>query len=193
MRKPLPILGALAALSGVSFLLAAVLSMVSYSLDMQRHSVALSPRFHVGFFDGRAWFYSHEWPYTGSTIHISDGDRVTYGGSVGHRINPTASWRLGDYGKFRETYVGDAREVVGRDTGSDFPGIYYRAFDWVGHEPLWTLRISLLYPLLLLAGIPALWASRWLRLKYKERIGDTGRFSLFAFLRACFGATRGER
>jgi hypothetical protein len=194
MRRPLPILGVAAALSGMGFVVVAVVSVFSNHLDMQKHGIAFTQRFHVGFLDGGAWFYSHNWPYAGSTIHISDGDRVTYDRSVGHRAKPDLSWRVGEYGTTREVYVGDVRELVGRDTASDFPGIYYRRFHWVGHQPLWTLRVSLWYALLLLAGLPALWTSRWLHSKNNERTAvDAGRTSLLAFLHQRPSATHRER
>ena len=44
---------------------------VSHHLDPRRHGIAVTSRFHVGFFDGGVWFYSDQWPYRGSIIQVN--------------------------------------------------------------------------------------------------------------------------
>ena len=57
-----------AAASGTACVALVLALLVSYRLDVRRHGLALSPRFHVGIFEGSFWFYSHQWPYRGSIL-----------------------------------------------------------------------------------------------------------------------------
>lgn len=52
-----------------------------------------------------------------------------------------------------------------RTTGFDFPGVYYRFIRLsLNPEPLWTLRLSLAYPVILSLVLPLLWLRRlWRR------------------------------
>lgn len=62
-----------------------------------------------------------------------------------------------------------------RSKGFDLPGVYYRHFRFpLEPEPLWTLRLSLDYPLLISAIFPLLWLNQvqWGRRKRAE--GDGG-------------------
>jgi hypothetical protein len=99
----------------------AIALFVSYRLDMQRHGVAITPRFHLGLFDGGAWFYGDEWPYRGSIIQI------------------------------------DGQPPVSQKSGLDFPGVYYRYFFRSSAHTTWSLMVSLWYPIVLFAILPALW------------------------------------
>src|SRR6266496_317564 len=47
---------------------------------------------------------------------------------------------------------------ISRKSGLDFPGVYYRYFRFPAHTT-WSLMLSLWYPIVLLAILPALWIS----------------------------------
>lgn len=60
----------LAVASSIGCFLLTVVLLVSYRLDMTKHGLAVTPTFHVGFFEGGVWFYSDYWPYHGDIIAI---------------------------------------------------------------------------------------------------------------------------
>ncbi|SRR5258706_11530809 len=100
--------------------LALVALLISHHLDVRRHGVAVTSRFHVGFFDGGVWFYSDQWPYRGSIIQV------------------------------------DGQPPLLRQASFDFSGIYYRFFRFPA-DSTWSLMVSLWYPVLLSAILPAFW------------------------------------
>ncbi|HTL17035.1 MAG TPA: hypothetical protein VL793_07350 [Patescibacteria group bacterium] len=62
-----------------------------------------------------------------------------------------------------------------RKKGFDLPGVYYRHFRFpLEPEPLWTLRLSLDYPLVVSAIFPLLWLNQVLRARRKRAEGDGG-------------------
>jgi hypothetical protein len=92
-------------------------------------------------------------PYPGGYANARD-----FGGWYWEPEGPGFGWR---------TWVGERGEIVGKDTGGDFPGIYYRHFEWLDDRPIWTLMVSLWYPIGLFAILPAVWFFRNLQLRRK--------------------------
>lgn len=111
--------------------LALVAIFVSHHLDVRRHGIAVTARFHVGFFDGGVWFYSDEWPYRGSIIQVG------------------------------------GQPPLLRQAGFDFSGIYYRYF-LLPADSTWSLRVSLWYPFLLSAILPAFSIYQWGRVHLRH-------------------------
>jgi hypothetical protein len=74
-------------------------------------------------------------------------------------------------------FIGDARSRATRKRGLDFPGLYYRFFQFPDQaEPLWTLRVSLLYPLAASAMCPLVWLFRFWSRTHNNRVA--GRIDL---------------
>ena len=99
-------------------------------------------------------------------MYISDGDLTLCEGGPAYRtrdyLRTVGRFGIGRW-SFRHFKTG---ELLGRDRAADFPGIYYREFDWKIHgAPYWTLRVSLWYPILLFAILPAWWGFR----RYRPR------------------------
>ena len=124
-------------------------------------SIAITSHFRCGISGGGIWFFNLECPYSGSTRFIADEQGIWYEG--GHaRETADWGWRAGGYGLSQVSFVGAQGEIVGKDRFGDFPGIYYRHFfEWRNQTgPCWTMRLSLWYPILLFAVLPALWVIR---------------------------------
>jgi len=150
-----------------------ILMPVSYHLNLSafdtasgslsaHDSIALSSRFHLGFFDGGVWFFSHDVPYMGSIMWI--------GGPGSHEVSK--GWYRGGYGFDQTSFIGKEGDAVDIKTGCDLPGVYFRHFQlhrYVG--PTWTLMLSLWYPISLLAVLPALWMFRHRHLLLRKRFG----------------------
>ena len=134
---------------------------VSYHLDPGKHGVAVTSSFHVCFFDGGVWFYSHDkQPYMGSitSIGLPDAHEIYRG------------WHTADgaYDVGQITFIGKFGEFVDKKNFCTLPGVYFRYFQVHGQiRSLWTLMLSLWYPILLLAVLPALWIFRRRHLWFK--------------------------
>ena len=84
-----------------------------------------------------------------------EGDRETRRG-----------WHSGDY-NFGQVSFTNLNSTIDVLKASDLPGIYFRY--WQMHDqaqPLWTLMISLWYPLFLFSALPLIWISRRWRLQH---------------------------
>ena len=118
-------------ISAVLFVCIALLWAWSLWADPERDRLSLTPRFHVGVYNGRMDFFNdRNGPYHGSVISL-----------IGFRA-------------FAEC----------RGFG-DTCGIYYRYFRWADSGAvLWTLSVSLAYPLVIFAVLPTIcvW-KRWRR------------------------------
>jgi len=68
---------------------------------------------------------------------------------------------------------GNAYPRMEREVGFNGLGIYYRYFRWPG-TTLWTLMISILYPLAVFSILPLLWLVRRLRLRGRRTGADSG-------------------
>ncbi|MGO8746191.1 MAG: hypothetical protein ACLQNE_09395 [Thermoguttaceae bacterium] len=73
-----------------------------------------------------------------------------------------------DYGPYHGSIIsldGGPKFAERRGFG-DTLGIYYRLFRWADSGAvLWTLSVSLAYPLILFAVLPAIWGWKWWRAK----------------------------
>jgi hypothetical protein len=139
--------------SAVVWGLLALMLPISYRLDIWKHYVAITSRFHIGFFQGGVWFYSHDKPYMGSIMNI--------GAPPTHEVSRVWRTSHGDYGVALSTFIGEQGEIVDKMTACTLPGIYFRHFQVHGEVlPLWTLMVSLWYPLLLSAILPSFWIFR---------------------------------
>jgi len=101
-------------------------------------------------------------PYSGSIIALSDDK---------HPPKAVWDWRVSEnYGVGKE-YIFDGKgaiQVTG--TGADFPGIYYRHFQWPNtSQPLWTLMVSLWYPLFIFSILPSVWILRRCHLRMRRK------------------------
>jgi hypothetical protein len=147
-------------LSAIGFCFLVIIWPVSYHLNLSRgigsgklvpsDSVAIVSGYRLGFEDGGAWFYNYEMPYRGSIYAMS---------STNDPPPVRWFWHLGDYGFGHSTHF--TRLGTVSEGNCDFPGIYFRRIWHQGHEPAYsTLMMSLCYPILLLAVLPALWFYR---------------------------------
>ena len=88
----------------------------------------------------------------------------------------TGDWRVGVfdgavsvYNKF-VPYTGSVVPAGGRRLAATFPGFYFRHFEWTGMSYT-TLTVSLLYPTLLAAALPAVRLARSLRRRERHARG----------------------
>jgi hypothetical protein len=165
--------------SGVIFCFSLALFPVSYHLELtdidaasgqllSPHSVPVTTNVRCTPFEGSIWLFSNNIPYTGSIRYLGDDDWIAYDGGTAVR-KQNWRWQLGAYGLVQFRYTGDDGVCVGMDTSGDFPGIYYRHFDWLKDPwPWWTVRFSLLYPVLLFGCIPVMWTIGALRGRTKR-------------------------
>jgi hypothetical protein len=162
--------------------LLAIILPVSYHLN---DGIAITSGFHVGFFDGDVSFYSHDEPYRGSIVSIASPDTnevrypviVTLARGVDMNIGDTHEVRWGwhtvddDYDFGQITFIGKQGEVVDRERFCTLPGVYFRHFQMRGFgkvRAFWTFTLSLWYPILLLAVLPALWVFWHRRLWFRK-------------------------
>lgn len=102
-------------------------------------SISIADDFHIGVWSGFAgdtlgrlvlFSDTESGPYHGSVIALRGAD-----GELSPPLDRQVKW-------------GDAY------------GIYYRYFRWSDGRSLWTLMVSLWYPLLLFAALPVVWVAR---------------------------------
>ena len=127
---------------------------VSYHLDYEQ-GIRVTPSFHIGCCDGRAYFFSHDHPWLDGIMWMSDTNSPK---------PVVTSWHIGDYYGF---YHSSVVERHGSDSGLlaatifNLPGSRFReVFYFWESRPIWTFMLSLWYPILLLAVLPALWFYR---------------------------------
>ena len=128
-------------LNGVSLLSAMMLVLTialwagAFVLDVSRHHLSITDSFHVGLTRGPgfspvgriAFFSEDEGPYQGSIICLSD--------ETGRSSRPIDQVKFGDA-----------------------CGVYYRCFHFLDTgETLWTLTVSVLYPLAAFTALPIAW------------------------------------
>jgi hypothetical protein len=106
------------------------------AFDPVQNHISLTRTFHIGFRPGLngdtigrfvVFNDAEEGPYRGSVYQLSDGN-----GNIHRHLVRKVAW------------------------GDSF-GIYYRYFRWPEGTTLWTLMVSLWYPLVLFAGLPLAW------------------------------------
>jgi hypothetical protein len=103
---------------------------------------------------------SQSGPYSGSIVALSERP-------------PKAvwDWRVSEnYGAGKEIIFDGKGAIQVIATGADFPGIYYRYFQWPNKpKPLWTLMVSLWYPLFLFSILPSVWILHRCHLRMKRK------------------------
>lgn len=162
-------LATLTLLSAVVLCFLIVIWPVSYSLNLSRSlstdtlapsdSISITSNYRLGFERGSMWLYTYEMPYRGSIIWISDTNDPP---PVVH------AWKLGDYGIFHVVRSNTSEKMSER--ACDLPGIYFRRiWNFDDKPPYTTLRVSLWYPILLLAVLPLLWIFRRSQLRFRKQ------------------------
>jgi len=131
---------------------------VSYHLENRRHAVAVTSFLRIGILDGWVTLDSRAHPYHGNISDIHSGT-VAYQGGQAH-AKKDWSWHVRAYGIGQRTFYSERDEFVAKDIGLILPGIYYRHFEWEKEPVVWTVMVSLWYPILLLAVFPVLWIIR---------------------------------
>lgn len=112
-------------------------------------SISISPEYHLGFERGSLWLYTYEMPYRGSIYAMT---------STNDPPPVESFWHCGQYGFGHKVSFGHDHISV---SSCDLPGIYFRRmwrFD--DKPPYTTLKLSLGYPLLANAVLPAVWFFR---------------------------------
>jgi hypothetical protein len=146
-RRLFPLVSAVSAAMAALTLL---LSACSFRLDPRESRLSLGPACHIGVCQriggnslGRLVLFSDGkyGPYRGSLIALSDGK----GGSM-PPIDRRVSW-------------------------GDSCGIYFRYWRWANGPAVWTLTVSLWYPLLLSAVLPAFCVGR--RARFRRLVQST--------------------
>lgn len=155
-------------ISGILSTLIVVLWLVTFAASPQ---FSLTRHFNLGIWEGftgeklgmlEIFSDSQYGPYRGSIISLGDDS---------HPPKVVWAWRVSEnYGAGKE-YIFDGRRAIQvTATEADFPGIYYRHFQWPNAPaPLWTLMVSLWYPLFLFSVLPSVWILRrwYLRMKFR--------------------------
>ena len=138
----------------------------SYHSDKWRHAINITSSVVLGTADG--------WVSLGTdTRYISDhldGVRLSYEGgeAIGRK-----DWRYGirSYGVQQRTYVSEQGEFVAKDIGLILPGIYYRWFQRNNQPLVWTIMVSLWYPIIVSVACPAFLLLRRLRARGPNQRG----------------------
>jgi hypothetical protein len=105
-----------------------------------------------------SWVRSYWTDPTKDCVSFSDDFHVTvHDGRV-------SFFNLKDSGPYCGSIISLAgtRLPVERGCG-DTAGIYYRYFRWADGAVLWTVSVSLFYPLIVFAGLPLVWSWKWWR------------------------------
>lgn len=115
----------------------------SFWADARKHCISFSTDFHFAVQDGRVSFFNDKeyGPYRGSIIALTSPE-----------------WPI-------ERIFSERRGF------GDTAGIYYRYFRWADSGAvLWTLSVSLVYPLVVFTLLPAIWGwKRWHIIGRSER------------------------
>ena len=177
MRRFLAIL---TAVSGIGCVLLGIILPISYYIRVssyddksrkwvQTYSIGLETHFRMGFEDGGVWFYNYEHPWFGGIRHMADETGVIYKGGHAHKVNDFV-WHIGgDYGIYQTSLIGERGEFLDKERDCRLPGIYYCYFNPADYPPPeWTLKISLWYPILLFAILPALRIYKCVRLRIQK-------------------------
>jgi hypothetical protein len=135
------ILNTLSLISAILLACTVFLWVWSFWTDPRKDCVSLSGNFHVAVENGRASFFNMKdyGPYHGSVISLSSGEETAYSAFAERR-------------GFGDTL-----------------GIYYRYFRWADSGIiLWTLSVTLLYPMIVFSLLPLTWA--WKRWRAKTKL-----------------------
>jgi hypothetical protein len=149
-----------------------VLWLATFAISPWDHRVSLTHHFHIGVWSGFSGdtlgrlvvFNNAEYgPYRGSIIALADS------------AHPSSKqgWSFGDYDMGQITDYNGRGEVALQERVCDLPGIYFRHIHTLlpkEYSPLWTLMVSLWYPLFLFSVLPAVWVFRRWRLRRTEHV-----------------------
>jgi hypothetical protein len=127
--------------------------------DIEPHASLSIGTFHCGLSRGALWFFNDDLPYTGSIIGLE-------GTWAGKRTTDRTDWRwvVYRYGIEQVSHIDDKGQCAGKERACDVPGLYYRYFDWWNQkDSLWTLALSLWYPIALSTVLPSFWLIQHLR------------------------------
>ncbi len=133
--------------SALSCGLLVILCAVSYFPDYCTLRLNVTPSFHVGLGDGRAYVFSHERPYLDGIISLS-----------GTNAQVVSSWHI-------TNLIGHDTSIERYGSGSgpisvtffNLPGTRFREVNYFFESrPIWTFMVSLWYPILLLSVLPAI-------------------------------------
>jgi hypothetical protein len=122
-------------------------------------SLSLGP-IRCGISRGALWLFNYDLPYTGSIIGIK-------GYWAGKRTTDRTDWRwewvANRYRIEQVSHIDDNGQSAGKERFCDGPGMYYRYFDWWNEkDSLWTVAVSLWYPIALSTVLPGFWLiNRW--------------------------------
>jgi len=143
--------------------------LATFAITPWDHRVSLTDRFYVSVWSGfggdtlgRLVIFSdaHYGPYRGSIIGI--------GGENTHEVR--WGWQAGHYDFGKITFTNPSG-TVDRLRLCDLPGVYFRHFDIHDQaHTLWTLMISLWYPLIAFTILPAIWIFRRWRSRHKPYV-----------------------
>jgi len=129
---------------------------VSYCLEGPTHAVAVTSSLSTDIVDGKVEF--------GSQSHPSEGNvpwRVAL--EAGGATVRNSDWRVGAYGIGQETFTDTRGNFIARQRALVLPGIRFVHKRWRQEPALWKITVSLWYPVLVLAGLPAVSVFRWWR------------------------------
>lgn len=135
--------------------------LATFAITPWDHKISLAQNFHVSVWKGFSGdtlgrlviFNDAQYgPYRGSIMRLSDGN-----------VQETCfGWHAGDY-DFGQIIFTNQDHTIDKLKACDLPGIYFR--HWQMHDqvhPLWTLMVSLWYPLVVFSLLPVIWLFfRW--------------------------------
>ena len=160
----------IASLASAAFALFAVaLWLATFAVSPWDHRVSLTDRFHVSVWSG----FSGD--TLGRLVIFNDAKYGPYRGSImaigGEGTHEEFSGlRISDYDFGRITFT-NRNGTIDRLRLCDLPGIYFRHFDIHDQaHTLWTIMISLWYPLVVFSILPAAWLFRRWRSRHKNHV-----------------------
>jgi hypothetical protein len=146
-----------------------ILWFATLSMSPWDHRLSFTKQFHVSVWsrvDGDA---------LGALVFFNNADYGPYRGSIMDIVNDkfppiSRGWSIGCYGYCHRTDFGGRGTVYMQERACDLPGIYFRYFNWPNKpQHLWTLAVSLWYPLTVFSVLPAMWGIR--RWQSQKKLG----------------------
>ncbi len=144
-----------------------VLWLATFAVTPWDHKISLTKHFHVSVWKG----------FSGDTfgrlVIFNDVQYGPYRGSImslgGEDTHETRrGWHAGDYDVSQITLT-NLDSTSDKLKACDLPGIYFRYWQMHDQErPLWTLMISLWYPLFLFSILPVIWIFHSWRLRHSK-------------------------
>lgn len=138
--------------------------LATFTITPWDHKISFTQDFHVSVWKGFSGdtlgrlviFNDAEYgPYRGSIMRLSEENTQ----------ETQSGWHAGDY-DFGQIIYTNRDDTIDKLKACDLPGIYFR--HWKIHDqvrPLWTLMVSLWYPLVLFSLLPIIWIFHQWRLR----------------------------